>query len=53
MGDNEGKLLGLYDELSTFLTGMYNTKGLSDSHDLTQMFTIVQWTSLEKTEKYM
>lgn len=36
MAENDGKLLGLYDELSAFLTGinLYNSKGLSDSPDL-------------------
>ena len=36
MHENHGKLLGLYDELSTFLTQMnlYRGKGLAESHDL-------------------
>ena len=36
MFENSGRLLGLYDELSTFLTqiNMYRGKGLSESHDL-------------------
>lgn len=36
MAENEGKLLGLYDELSSFLTriNLYGNKGISDSHDM-------------------
>lgn len=36
MAENHSKLLGLYDELSTFLTqiNLYKSRGLSDSHDL-------------------
>ena len=36
MADNHSKLLGLYDELSSFLTqiNLYKARGLSDSHDL-------------------
>ena len=36
MAENYSKLLGLYDELSTFLTqiNLYKSRGLSDSHDL-------------------
>ena len=36
MAENNGRLLGLYDELSSFLTGinLYNSKGISDSHDI-------------------
>ena len=36
MAENDDKLLGLYDELSSFLTGinLYNFKGLSESHDV-------------------
>ena len=36
MHENNGKLLGLYDELSTFLTqiNLYRGKGLAESHDL-------------------
>lgn len=35
MAENDGRLLGLYDELSAFLTGinLYNSKGLSDTRD--------------------
>ena len=36
MAENHSMLLGLYDELSTFLTqiNLYKSRGLSDSHDL-------------------
>ena len=36
MAENHSKLLGLYDELSTFLTqiNLYKSQGISDSHDL-------------------
>lgn len=36
MADNHCKLIGLYDELSSFLTqiNLYKSRGLSDSHDL-------------------
>ena len=42
MSDNDGRLLGLYDELSAFLTGinLYNTRGLSDSHDINKFFQL-------------
>jgi len=36
MAENHSKLLGLYDELSSFLTqiNLYKSRGVSDSHDL-------------------
>jgi len=36
MAENHSKLLGLYDELSSFLTqiNLYKGRGLADSHDL-------------------
>ena len=36
MAENDGKLLGLYDELSSFLTriNLYSSRGISDSHDM-------------------
>ena len=35
MANNNGRLLGLYDKLSSFLTqiNLYGSKGISDSHD--------------------
>ncbi len=48
MAENDGKLLGLYDELSSFLTGinLYNSKGLSESHNIhkfLQLYNGLQW----------
>ena len=36
MAENDGQLLGIYDELTTFLTqiNLFKGKGISDSHDL-------------------
>lgn len=36
MAENDGRLLGIYDELTTFLTqiNLFKGKGISDSHDL-------------------
>lgn len=36
MSENDWKLLGMYDELSSFLTqiNLYKARGLSESHDL-------------------
>lgn len=36
MAKNDGRLLGLYDELSSFLTqiNLYGSKGISESHDV-------------------
>ena len=49
MATNHSKLLGMYDELSTFLAQMnvYRGKGLSDSHDLAtflSLYTGKSWT---------
>ena len=49
MAANGGRLLGLYDELSTFLTqlNLYRGKGLSLSHELAvflQLFNGHSWT---------
>lgn len=46
MAENHSKLLGLYDELSSFLT-QYKSRGLSDSHDLAlflQLYNGHPWT---------
>jgi hypothetical protein len=59
MGDlmysNHGKLMGLYDELSTFLTqiNLYRGKGLSESHDLAlflQLYNGTPW--IRRTGNY-
>ena len=49
MVENNSKLIGLYDELSTFLTqiNLYRGCGLSDSHDLAlflQLYNGNGWT---------
>ena len=49
MAENHSKLLGLYDELSTFLTqiNLYKGRGLTDSHDLAvflQLYNGNPWT---------
>lgn len=49
MSQNHSKLLGLYDELSTFLTqiNLYRGRALSDSHDLAlflQLYNGHPWT---------
>ena len=43
MYDNHSKLLGLYDELSSFLPqiNLYKARGLSDSHDLASTLSTV------------
>ena len=42
MADNHSKLLGLYDELSSFLTqiNLYKACGLSDSNELADFLQI-------------
>lgn len=42
MAKNGNKLLGIYDELSTFLTqiNVYRGKGISDSHDLSAFLSL-------------
>ena len=42
MANNGSRLLGLYDELSTFLTqiNVYRGKGISDSHDLSAFLSL-------------
>jgi hypothetical protein len=49
MASNEGRLLGLYDELSTFLTqlNLYKGKGVNVSHELAlflQLYNGHSWT---------
>lgn len=49
MAANNSKLLGMYDELSTFLAqiNIYRGKGLNDSHDLStflSLYTAKSWT---------
>ena len=49
MADNSGRLLGLCDELSSFLTkiNLYCGKGLTDTHDLAvflELYNGNEWT---------
>lgn len=49
MAENHGRLLGVYDELSSFLTSinLYRSKGLTDTHDLAvflQLYNGHPWT---------
>ena len=49
MADNNGRLLGIYDELSSFLTKikLYGNRGLSDSHELAmflELYNANPWT---------
>ena len=55
MAANGGRLLGLFDELSAFLTKirLYNSRGLSDSHELAmflELYNANPWT--RTTSKY-
>ena len=48
MADNDGKLIGIYDELSAFLSGinLYSSKGITESHDLhkfLQLYNGLPW----------
>ena len=45
MAANNNKLLGLYDEISTFLAQMnvYRGKGLSESHDLATFLSLYMY----------
>ena len=49
MAENNGRLLGMYDELSAFLTKikLYGNRGLSDSHELAmflELYNANPWT---------
>ena len=49
MAENGGRLLGMYDELSAFLTKMklYSSRGLTDTHELAmflELFNANPWT---------
>ena len=51
MHDNNGRLLGLFDELSAFLTKirLYNTRGITDSHELAmflELYNANPWTRI-------
>ena len=42
MAENDGRLLGIHDELSSFLTSinLYNSKGLSESRDMNKFLEL-------------
>ena len=49
MAENDGRLLGLFDELSAFLTKirLYSNRGLTDSHELAmflELYNANPWT---------
>ena len=49
MAENDGRLLGLFDELSVFLTKikLYSNRGLTDSHELAmflELYNANPWT---------
>ena len=49
MAENSGRLLGLYDEMSAFLTKikLYSSRGLTDSHELAmflELYNANPWT---------
>ena len=49
MAENGGRLLGIFDELSTFLTKikLYSSRGLTDSHELAmflELYNANPWT---------
>ena len=49
MADNEGRLVGMFDELSAFLTKirLYSSQGLTDSHELAmflELYNANPWT---------
>lgn len=49
MAENGGRLLGMFDELSSFLTKikLYSSRGLTDSHELAmflELYNSIPWT---------
>ena len=57
MHDNNGRLLGLFDELSAFLTKirLYSTHGITDSHELAiflELYNANPWTRITGIEYY-
>ncbi len=49
MSENGGRLLGMFDELSSFLTKikLYSSRGLTDSHELAmflELYNSNPWT---------
>ena len=46
MNENGGRLLGIYDEMTTFLTqiNLYKSKGHTDSHDVAVFYNFIMVT---------
>ena len=58
MSENGGRLLGMFDELSSFLTKikLYSSRGLTDSHELAmflELYNSNPWTRSTGTVKLM
>ena len=58
MAENNSKLLGVYDELSSFLTriNLYSSKGISDSHDMATFLMLYNghpWTRRTGTNLFL
>ena len=58
MSENGGRLLGMFDELSSFLTKikLYSSRGLTDSHELAMFLEVYNsnpWTRNTGTVKLM
>ena len=58
MSKNGGRLLGMFDELSSFLTKikLYSSRGLTDSHELAmflELYNSNPWTRSTGTVKLM
>lgn len=51
MADNGGRLLGMFDELSAFLTKikLYSSRGLTDSHELSMFLELYNGNSWNRT----
>lgn len=51
MSENGGRLLGMYDELSAFLTKikLHNSRGLTDSHELAMFLELCNATPWTRT----
>ena len=57
MSENNGRLLGMYDELSAFLTKikLYGNRGLSDTHELAmflELYNANPWTRTTSKQVY-
>lgn len=57
MAENGGRLLGMFDELSSFLTKikLYSSRGLTDSHELAmflELYNSIPWTRTTGWSKF-